>query len=455
MNDTATSLPDHQFLAEREALGLLSVHPDLLGRAAQAISPDSFGQPLYRRIYQAAIENLQEGTPWGLGPIMARMDPDDQGQIRGEVFDLLTALRLEHHNQAMAAHVFSQVERGARIRRAGAMGERLQEEARTLRPSDAAEDYLAAAGTEILELVKPTGQSELLTFGQAAPRLRKALEEAERSGGRVGIRTGFWDLDNVLLGMRPRTLLILGARPSIGKSSLALNIATNAASSTTHSIGRKARVLFCSLEMDADSLMARAVGSEARVSTTDMSRGRLEAHQKLAISEAMATVRDLPITIDYTSGATIEHICTLASRMEQTEGIDLVVVDYIQLVRCPGKFSNRYQEVGEIGRRLKALAGELHVPVLALAQLSRAVEQRDNKAPRVSDLRESGDLEQDADVILLLHRPGHYRGSDVDPGRTELVVAKHRGGPTGSISLRYEPEFTLFRTLGPEMVEFS
>ena len=282
----------------------------------------------------------------------------------------------------------------------------------------------------------------------------------------TGLATGFTDLDELIAGLHPSDFIILAARPSMGKTALALNIAENVALRGAKEGETPKRVIFFSLEMSRDQLVQRMVCTEANVSKQDLRPRKDNAgntatdeknaeelqNKKMAIMDRVWEVSDklasTSVYIDDTPGLTIQEMRAKARRMKAECGIDLIVIDYLQLMQATtsrGTIENRQREVSEISRGLKAMARELEVPVLALSQLSRSVETRQVKKPMLSDLRESGSLEQDADIVMFLYREDYYKDTDTTPTHlTELIVAKHRNGPTGKIDLFFKDDCTRF-----------
>lgn len=284
--------------------------------------------------------------------------------------------------------------------------------------------------------------------------MHNALSELEaRSSGASpgGIKTGYIDLDNMLGGMRPGQLIILAARPSMGKSALALNIAENVAMDAGDS------VLFASLEMTSTELADRLLSSRAKVSAHKMRYGNITDKERQAIVECAAEMSQKNISVLDQSTQSVRFIAANARRMKRTSGLNLLVIDYLQLIEPEDRRDGREQQVARITRRLKGLAKDLACPILCLAQLNRQAE--DGKAgekPRLKHLRESGSIEQDADVVLFIHRDEYYRKTNENAGAAELIVAKQRSGPTGSVDLVYRKEFMRFETsAAPRHKEFD
>jgi replicative DNA helicase len=276
------------------------------------------------------------------------------------------------------------------------------------------------------------------------PAIEKA-EELQRVGSEVtGIPTGYRDLDRKLAGLHDTNLIIIAARPSMGKSALALNIAQNVA------LQDKPVAIF-SLEMSREEVVSRMLCSTGRIDLQRLNTGRLTESDFTKLSNAASQLYKKPIYVDDSPGLTVTEIRAKARRLRRRPGLGLVVVDYLQLMHGSGG-ENRQQEIALISRSLKNLARELEVPVIALSQLNRALEQREDKRPRLGDLRESGALEQDADVVMFIYRDEYYSPDNMDTkGVAEVVIAKHRQGAVGKVQMTFLPEFTLFADMGHDV----
>ena len=306
--------------------------------------------------------------------------------------------------------------------------------------------------------------SSLIKFDEA---MRQTIEMASNAykneEGIVGVPTGLTDLDDRLGGLHKSDLLIIAGRPSMGKTALATNIAFNAARKMQED-GRKSSVAFFSLEMSSEQLSTRILAEQSRIKSNDIRRGKISEEQFDKFIETSKNVSELPLYIDETPAISIAALSNRARRIKRLYGLDLVVIDYIQLMRASNFKDGRVQEISEITQGLKALAKELAVPVLALSQLSRAVEQRDDKKPQLSDLRESGSIEQDADVVMFVYREAYYlerkepRPATVEHAEwqakmnevsnlAEIIIGKQRHGPTGNIMLEFEAMFTKFKDI--------
>jgi len=311
---------------------------------------------------------------------------------------------------------------------------------------------------------KGSFSSSLVKFDEA---MRLTIEMASNAykneEGIVGVPSGLTDLDDRLGGLHKSDLVIIAGRPSMGKTALATNIAFNAAKKIQED-GRKSSIAFFSLEMSSEQLSTRILAEQSRIKSNDIRRGRISEEQFDKFIETSKNVSELPLYIDETPAISIAALSNRARRIKRLYGLDMVVIDYIQLMRASNFKDGRVQEISEITQGLKALAKELSVPVLALSQLSRAVEQRDDKKPQLADLRESGSIEQDADVVMFVYREAYYlerkepRPATVEHAEwqakmnevsnlAEIIIGKQRHGPTGNIMLEFEAMFTKFKDI--------
>ena len=311
---------------------------------------------------------------------------------------------------------------------------------------------------------KGSFSSSLVKFDEAMKMTIEMASNAYKNDeGIVGVPTGLTDLDDRLGGLHKSDLLIIAGRPSMGKTALATNIAFNAAKKIQDD-GRKSTIAFFSLEMSSEQLSTRILAEQSRIKSNDIRRGRISEEQFDKFIETSKNISELPLYIDETPAISIAALSNRARRIKRLYGLDMVVVDYIQLMRAANFRDGRVQEISEITQGLKALAKELSVPVLALSQLSRAVEQRDDKKPQLADLRESGSIEQDADVVMFVYREAYYlerkepRPATVEHAEwqskmnevsnlAEIIIGKQRHGPTGNIMLEFEPMFTKFKDI--------
>ncbi len=465
----------HNVEAEQAVLGAILVNNETLNRVSEIVLPAHFHEPAHQRIYEAVLKLVDRGQL--ASPVTLRHF-FEQDQSLTQVGGAQYLARL-----AGAAVTLFEVEHYARVvqdlalrRDLITIAEEMMHEAQEPDIDDSAGEQIERAEQHLFQLAE-TGQADR-GFVDFSTAIREAIDMADAAYKRdtllVGIPTGLTDLDQRLGGLHRSDLLILAARPAMGKSALAANIAFHAADSYRASRGEDGNtkvedggvVAFFSLEMSAEQLATRMLGEQAEVPSEKIRRGALGQDEFNQVVRASQRIAEIPLFIDDTPALSISALRTRARRLKRTHGLGLIIVDYLQLLRPSGRsrVENRVQEISEITQGLKALAKELDVPVVALSQLSRAVEQREDKRPQLSDLRESGAIEQDADVVMFLYREEYYHErKEPEPdtaehaewlekaekihGLAELIIGKQRHGPTGTVRLQFHREFTKFNNL--------
>jgi replicative DNA helicase len=303
------------------------------------------------------------------------------------------------------------------------------------------ETFLNEYESSVLKVADATNSNQDVT--EASDLVKLSLEKLEmlfaRKGDLTGVTTSFYDLDKLTAGLQPKELIILAARPSMGKTAFSLNIAVNAA------LRANKTVAYFSVEMAKEQVMMRMLGGEAKVDLSKLRSGQLDEREWPRLINAAAKMSEAPIYIDDTSGLSPFELHAKARRIKAKRGLDLIMVDYLQLMSMKTKIESREREVSEISKTLKMIAKDLNVPVVALAQLNRGVEGRSDRRPMLSDLRESGSIEQDADVIMMLYREDYYdRDTPEVKGLAEVIIGKQRNGPTDTVKLRWCAEYGLF-----------
>jgi replicative DNA helicase len=422
--------------AEQAVLGALFLEPEAIFRVMDIIRPEDFYHHGHRLIYETCLQVQEAGEPVDLLTVTDRLRANGllakvggAAYVASLVEMVPTASNIEHYARL--------IEEKALLRTLISVASRIAEMGYD--QQEAADRLVDQAEQMILELGSRRGTGTFVPLKSILKQALARIEEAYRNKGRItGVSTGFPDLDRLCSGLQNSDLLILAARPSMGKTALALNIAYHVAAK------EKLPVAVFSLEMGREQLVNRLLCAEARVDQYRLRTGNLRDEDWERLTEAAARLQDIPLFIDDTGGASLRDIRARAKRMQSESGLALVVIDYLQLVRPNRRAENRQQEISQISRGLKEMAKELNVPVLALSQLSRAVEQREKKRPVMSDLRESGSLEQDADVVMFIYREEYYRPDTDRKGIAELIVAKQRNGPVGTIELGFFKEFPRF-----------
>ncbi len=447
----------HNIEAERGVLGAMLLDNELIDELLHIVRSDDFHQDSHRAIFEGMCELHEAGQPVDL-TLLA-----DLLRRRGRLEDIggpayLAALEQGTLSSGAAPELAGIVSSKATLRRLMAAADSILRDASEERRD--VEEAIDRAEQLILGLSQEARSS---SFRPTSELMEESLEQIASfiaaRGDVAGLSTGFQDLDRILGGLQPNDLLILAARPSIGKTAFALNIATNVALGSGRPVG------VFSLEMGAEQLNLRLLCSHARVPGHVVRRGSIDPPALEKLHRAAADIAKAPIYIDDSAGLNLIQVRSRARRLKaKHDNLGLIVVDYLQLMSGPEskkRDANRQQEVSDISRGLKALARELNVPVLALSQLSRNIEQRSKAKeaarPMLSDLRESGAIEQDADVVMFVHRERLETMKDAEgkpmhqvraqPIETEIIVAKHRNGPTGTAKLLFLPDFTLFTTL--------
>jgi replicative DNA helicase len=430
-------LPPQSAEAEEAVLGALLIDPDAIIRIAPILRPEDFYREKHGWIYDAALILHERREPVDFLTVCDELDRREQlDQVGGAAFitTLINAMPTSIH----AEHYARIVERTATRRRL----------------IDAASEIAVLAYQEADDVEEVVDHAEQILFGVSERRVSRELvpirqilsdyydriEYLTRHRGElIGIPTGFNDIDKLLGGLQRSDLVILAARPSVGKTSLALSVAHNAAKLHGQ------RVAFFSLEMSDEQVVQRLISAETGIGSQRLRRGDIAQDEWGRFMKATSDLAETHFFIDDTPGISALELRTKARRLHAEVGIDLIAVDYLQLMRGDFRSENRVQEISGISRALKALARELNVPVLALSQLSRGVESRTDKRPILSDLRESGALEQDADVVIFIYRDEMYNENTERQNIADIIVAKHRNGPTGTVALFFKKELAQFR----------
>ena len=432
-------VPPQDLEAEKAVLSSILLENDAVHAVYTELKPDDFYHPAHRTIYEAMIALKDQNNPVDLHTLSDHLNAQKLlDAIGGPV-----ALAELSDYEATAANVLHH----ARIVRDKATKRRLISVATEIVEmgydgSEAADQLLDAAESRVFEITQATARPAFRSLHDEMQDTFDYVEALMARGGELtGLPTGFHDLDEMTGGLQPGELIIIAARPSMGKTALALNIARNAA--VDH--GRKVAIF--SLEMTTRSLVLRLLSAEARIDSSAFRRGFIAHNDHTRLVNAAGRLSHANIWIDDGSAASLLEIKAKSRRLRAERGLDLVVIDYLQLARGDSEAERREQEISEISRGLKGLAKELDIPVVTLSQLNRGPESRADKRPMLSDLRESGAIEQDADLIGFIYRDEVYNKESDDEGIAELVIAKQRNGPTGTIRLKFEGRFARFDSL--------
>lgn len=423
--------------AEMSVLGAVLIHGEAVARAIEVVAPEHFYQDAHRLIYEAVLALFNRAQPVDVVTVGEELRQQNLLDRVGGIPYLMelaslvpTAAHVDHYGRL--------VRDSATLRRLIDTATRVVTE--SYRGEQSARDLLDWAQQELFQLSQP-GQRDVIKLHDVLIETFNRLEQLyENKGKLVGIPTGFHDLDRITAGLQRSDLIIVAARPSMGKTMLCLNLARHVA------VHEKVPVVVFSLEMSREQLAMRLLSAESELPAHRLRTGELDGEMWGQLSRALGHLSEAPIYIDDTPGLSALELRAKARQLKVQHKIGLVIVDYMQLMQGR-RAENRQQEISDISRSLKALARELDVPVMALSQLSRAVESRNDKRPMLSDLRESGAIEQDADIVAFLYREDYYSKDAENPDVTELIVAKQRNGPTGTIHLLFKKDVGKFLSI--------
>lgn len=438
--------------AERALIGALMIDPIRVAEAAEVVRAEDFFDARLGHLYGVLVRLAERNTPIDFVTVAEELRAGEKlEEVGGSA--ALVALAESVTSSAHLMHHASMVADTSTLRALISQSTEILTKAYETRP--VGEDVQALLDESEVGIFNVSRKRR----GDGAAEITDILNEAFRRidarshrEGLTGVPTGFLDLDDMTSGLNKGDLVIVAARPAMGKTAFALSLMENAALSQPEWLGRSPSVLLCSLEMGRLSLVERMLCSRARVEGHRLRMGRLSGEERADLTDAADDLRRARIFIDDSPGLTLMSLRSRARRLQAQHGLDLILIDYLQLLTYPGAES-RQQEISNISRSLKGLARELDLPVVALAQLSRQVESRDPPRPQLSDLRESGSIEQDADMVMLLYRPEYYlrqRGQEDDEGAAELrglaelILSKHRNGPTGTVKLQFFQSFMRF-----------
>ena len=437
-------IPPSNLEAERCVLGAVMQDREALSVAMEMLHADDFYSPANREIFDAMHALHTKGMPVDLVTV------DEELSRRGTLAGVGGSEYLIEISQyvpttANVKAYIQIVDEKATLRRLIKASAEISQECYTQQQT--LPEILSGAEKSIFDIVMRKGEGETLVhIADILPDTYQRIETLSKlKGGFDGVPTGFIDLDNLLTGLHGGELVLVGARPSMGKTSFAMNVLGYAAT-----IAGKTCAAF-SLEMPREQLAMRMLCADARVDMQSVRHGSLRDEDWLALSKALGPLAASNLYIDDTSGITPSQLRSRCRRLKLERGLDLIMVDYLQLMSADGRVENRQNEVSEISRSLKGIAKELNVPLIALAQLSRAGAQRSDKRPILSDLRDSGSIEQDADIVMFLHREEYYDPNTEDKNIAEVIVAKQRNGPLGTIKLAWLGQYTRFATLAQGM----
>lgn len=428
----------HSMEAEQAVVGAMLMDRDAILTSSEIVSGEDFYQTAYGVIFDAVVEIYNEGKPVDLITLQERLkEKDVPAEISSLEFvrDLVTAVPTSANVKYYAEIVAEK----AMLRRLIKLNDEISN--MCYLGKEPMEAVLETTEKKVFELVQKRNTGDFVPIKEVVLNALEKIEIASKTGGSVtGIPTGFLDLDYKMAGLQPSDLILVAARPSMGKTAFVLNIAQHVAFKV------KKSVAIFSLEMSKEQLVNRLFALEAQVDSQSLRTGNLKDDDWEKLIESAGIIGKSKLIIDDTPGISISELRSKCRKFKLEHGLDLIIIDYLQLMtgRVGGRSESRQQEISEISRALKGLARELNVPVIALSQLSRAVEQRPDHRPMLSDLRESGAIEQDADVVMFIYRDDYYNKDSEMKNVAEIIVAKQRNGSIGTVNLTWLPNYTKF-----------
>ncbi len=433
-------IPPHDETAERSVVGSMIIDPDAITVASELLEADDFYQAKYGVVFQTIVELYNLGKPVDLVMLQAKLK---EKEVSSELYELdfISGLIDAVPTSANVRHYAQLVREKATLRRLIKVTEDIANNCYV--DKEAADVLLDSTEKKIFDLLQKRDVKETEDIRDLVIKSLEGIEAASKHhGGVTGVATGFIDLDYKTAGMQPADLVLIAARPSMGKTAFVLNIAEHAA------LKSKVPTVIFSLEMSAVQITNRFLAMNARVDAQKMRTGNLSDADWANLHESAVALAEAPLIIDDTPGITISEMRSKCRQYKYEKGVGMIIIDYLQLMSAGHRVESREKEISEISRALKSLARELKCPVLACSQLSRAVEQRPDKRPMLSDLRESGAIEQDADVIMFIYRDEYYNKDREDnKGIAEIIIGKQRNGPTGTVTLKSQLEYTRFNNL--------
>lgn len=436
----AGKVPPQNLDAEKSLLGAVLIDEEVLADISEHVTSKDFYDKNHAHVFGAMMRLYERHKPVDLLTLTDELKKKDElDMIGGSAYltELTNHVPTAAHAEAYAQMVSEAAIRRRLIRASGEISEMGFDE------DTSTQELLEKAEAELFSVSDQSLKQDLTSLESILTESFDRMEELHRNKGALrGVRTGYRDLDNMTAGLQRSDLIILAARPAMGKTTLVTNLAYNVATIA------KQPVLFFSLEMSKEQLVDRMLADASGVDSWNIRTGNLSDEDFSKLSEAMGEMAEAPIFIDDTPGLSTLEMRTKARRAAHDAPLGLIIVDYLQLMQGSGRSDgNRVQEVSEISRGLKLIARELNVPVIALSQLSRSVESRSPQIPQLADLRESGSIEQDADIVMFIYREAYYNPETERDNITDLIIAKHRNGPTGKVELYFHPERLRFMSL--------
>ncbi len=429
----------HSEEAEQSVIGSMIMDGEAIVTAMEILVPGDFYGRQYGILFEAVTELFADAKPVDLVTLRDKLKEKDVPQELYSIEFLADLVRVVP-TSANVRYYAQIVKDKSVLRNLIKVTEGISNECYL--DKEKLDDILAGAEKNVFDIVQRRGSSDFVNIRDIVIQSLDNIEAASRNKGAVtGIATGFYDLDYKTAGLQPSDLVLLAARPSMGKTAFVLNIAEHIA------VKNKITTAIFSLEMSKTQLVNRILSMNSRVDAQVLRTGNLEGSDWANLMESARIIGESGLIIDDTPGISITELRSKCRKFKLEQNLGLVIIDYLQLMSASGRSESRQQEISEISRSLKALAREINCPVVALSQLSRAVEKRDDKRPMLSDLRESGAIEQDADVVMFIYRDEYYNKESPEAGITEIIIAKQRNGPTGTVKLGWQAEYTKFVNL--------
>ncbi|GAA5160060.1 replicative DNA helicase [Ornithinimicrobium tianjinense] len=431
-------LPPQDVAAEQSALGAMLLSKDAIGECSEVVKPVDFYRPAHERIYEAIVDLFGRGEPVDAITVSDELTKrGDLARVGGTAY--LHQLIAQVPTAANAAYYAEIVAERAVLRRLVEAGTRIVQIGYG---GGDVEEIVNQAQAEVYAVADKRGGEDYHALGDLIPAATDEIEHnASSTGEMVGVPTGFTDLDELTNGLHPGQMIIVAARPAVGKSTFALDVARAAA------IKHKLATVVFSLEMSRTEIAMRLLSAESEIPLQNMRKGNMRDRDWTKLAETQGRIHDAPLFIDDSPNMSLMEIRAKCRRLKQRHNLKMVIVDYLQLMSSGKRVESRQQEVAEFSRALKLLAKELEVPLIALSQLNRGPEQRTDKKPQMSDLRESGSIEQDADVVILLHRESLYERESPREGEADVIVAKHRNGPTDTVVVAFQGHYSRFTNM--------
>lgn len=435
-------IPPQNTEAEASLLGAILIDSDAIVKVADIVLPEDFYDERHARVYEATLQLYEKHSPIDVLTLSDQLKNTGMLDIAGGpgfLTELTNFVPTAAHADRYAEIIAQKAMRRRLIKASQSIAELGFDESRSL------QELVENAETQLFRVSEQHIKQDISSIENILSSSFDRLDELHKDKGKLrGVPTGYRDLDNILAGLQPSDLFVLAARPSMGKTAFALNLAQNVA------LKAGQPVLIFSLEMSKEQLVDRMLASEAGVNAWNLRTGNLSDDDFEKIGHAMGTLSEAQILIDDSPGISVSDMRTKARREAHKRPLGLIIVDYLQLMSGGARFSgdsNRVQEISEISRGLKGIAREMNVPVIALSQLSRSVESRNPQIPQLADLRESGSIEQDADVVAFIYREEYYNPETENKNIARILIKKHRNGPTGDIELYFDREKQRFRSL--------